>query len=66
MYGFHSESTLYSWLNVKELLAPTANEIRSLSECNCTGTQDHLAGKQTLNHLDKLAKSLSFALNTYL
>ena len=66
MYGFQSESTLYSWLNVKELIAPNRHDIRSLTESNFTRTQSHLAGKQTLKHLDKLAKSLSFALTTYL
>ena len=38
-YAFHSESTLYSCLNVKELLA------RSWSDCNWTQTQNHLVLK---------------------
>ena len=38
-YAFQSESTLYSWLNVKELLAWRRREIWSLSDCNWTRTQ---------------------------
>ena len=53
-----SKSTLYSCLNVKELLARNRREIWSLSDCNWTGTQ-------TLNHLAKLAKWLSFIVSTY-
>ena len=50
---FQSESTLYSCLNVKELLAWSRCEIWNLSNCNCTRTQNHLVHKWTLNHLDK-------------
>ena len=39
MYAFQSESTLYSCLNVKELLAPSRCEIWSLSDCNWTQTR---------------------------
>ena len=46
-YAFQSESTIYSCLDVKELLARSRCEIWSLSE-----TLNHLA--QTLNHLAKL------------
>ena len=34
-YPFQSESTLYSCLNVKELLARSRREIWRLSDCNC-------------------------------
>ena len=50
MYAFQSESTLYSCLNVKELLARNRREIWSLSACN---------GK-----FAKLAKWLSVCLRT--
>ena len=54
-YTFQSESTLYSYLNVKELLAWSRCKIWSLGDCNWTRTQNHLVHKQTLNHLAKLA-----------
>ena len=54
LYALHSESTLYSCLNVKELLAPTRRDIWSLSYRNGTRTDNHLVRKQTLNHLAKL------------
>ena len=54
-YVFQSESTLYSCLNVKKLLAQSRCKIWSLSDCNWTQTQNHLVHKQTLNHLAKLA-----------
>ena len=65
-YTFQSESTLYSWLHVKELLARSKCQICSLSDCNWTRTQNHLIRKRTLNHLVKLAKWLSCVLSTYL
>ena len=43
IYAFQSESTLYSCLNVKELLAWNRPKIWSLSDCNWTQTQNHLA-----------------------
>ena len=52
-YAFQSESTLYSYLNVKELRARSRREIWSLSDCNWTGAQNHLVRKRTLNHLVK-------------
>ena len=55
-YAFQSESTLYSCLNVKELLAQSRREIWSLNDCNRTRTQNHLVRKRTLNHLAKLTK----------
>ena len=53
MYVFQTESTLYSCLNVKELLAQSRHKIWSLSDCNWTQTQNHLVCKRTLNHLAK-------------
>ena len=50
-YAFQSETTLYSCLNVKKLLARSRREICSLSDCNWTRTQNHLVRKRTLNHL---------------
>ena len=44
-------NTLYSCLNVKELLAQSRHEIWSLSDCNWTRIQNHLVRKETLNHL---------------
>ena len=65
-YAFQSESTLYSCLSVKELLARNRREIWSLSDCNGTRTHNHLIRKRTLNHLVKLAKWLSCVVSTYL
>ena len=65
-YVFQIQSTLYSCLNVKEVLAWSRHEIWSLSEYNWTRTQNHLVCKQTLNHLAKLTKWLSCVLSTYL
>ena len=39
-YAFQSESTLYSCLNVKELLARSRREIWRWSDCNWTRTQN--------------------------
>ena len=50
-YVFQSESTLYSCLNVKELLARNRREIWRWSGCNWTRTQNNLVLKRTLNHL---------------
>ena len=60
-YAFWIESTLLSYLNVKELLARSRLEIWSLSDCNWTRTQNHLVRKRTLNYL---AKWLSVRLQT--
>ena len=60
-YVFQSESTLYSCLNVKELLARSWREIWSLSDYNWAWTQNHLVHKRTLNHqLSKFRGLLSF------
>ena len=50
-YTFQSESTLYSCLNVKELLAWNRYNIWNLIENNGIWTKNHLAYKQILNHL---------------
>ena len=50
-YAFQSESTLYSCLNVKELLARSRREIWRWSDCNWIRTHNHLVHKRTLNHL---------------
>ena len=54
-YAFQSQSTPYSCLNVKELLARSRREIWRWSDCNWTGTQNQLVLKRTRNHLSKLA-----------
>ena len=63
---FQSESTLYSCLNVKELLARSRREIWRWSDCNWTRTKNHLIRKRTLNHLAKLTKWFSCVLSNYL
>ena len=44
-YTFQSESTLYSCLNVKELLARNRHKIWRSSDCNWTRTHNHLVCK---------------------
>ena len=66
MYPFQSESTLYSYLNVKELLAGSTRLIWSLSDYNGTRTHNHLVHKRKLNHLAKLPKWMSCVVSTYL
>ena len=44
-YAFQSESTLYSYLNVKELFAPNMRDIRSLSENNSIWTHNHITAQ---------------------
>ena len=65
-YAFQSKSTLYSCLNVKELLVRSRRKIWSLGDSNWTRTHNHLVHKKTLNHLAKLAKWLSYVVSTYL
>ena len=65
-YTFQSESTLYSCLNVKELLARSRHKLWRRSDFNLTRTQNHLVLNRTLNHLAKLAKWLSCVLSFYL
>ena len=52
-YAFQSESTLYSRLNVKKLLAQSRHKIWTLSDCNWTGTHNHLVHKQSTASLAK-------------
>ena len=65
-YAFESESTLYNYLNVKELLAQNRLKFWKLSDCNWTWSQNHLVRKRTLNHLAQLTKWFSCVLSTYL
>ena len=60
-YAFQSESTLYSCLNIKELLARSRREIWRLSDSNWTRTQNQLVLKRTLNHLAKLVHLVKLA-----
>ena len=64
-YAFQCESTVYSCLNVKELLAWNGHDIWRLSESNRIQAHNHLVCKRTLNHLGKLAKWLSCVVRTY-
>ena len=66
-YAFQSESTLYSCLNLKELLARSRHEIWRLSDCSWTRTHNHLVYKRTLklfsqtgqtDHLAKLSQTV--------
>ena len=50
---FRVNPTLYSCLNVKELLTWSRRKIWSFSDCNWTRTQNHFLRKRTLNHLAK-------------
>ena len=65
-YAFQSESTLYSCLNVKQLLARSRSKIWSLNYRNWIRTHNHLVRKWTLNHLAKLAKWLNCVVSTCL
>ena len=62
-YAFQSESTLYSCLNVKELLARSRCKIGSLSDCNWTRTHNHLFHKQTLNSTAEFLKQRKLSIN---
>ena len=55
-WAFQSESSIYSCLKVKELLALNKREILTLSDCSATRTHHHLVCQQTHNHLAKQAK----------
>ena len=65
-YTFRGESTLYVFLNVKEVLAQNTRDVSSLSVSNGTLTHNQLLRKRTLNHLVKLAKRLTLVVSTYL
>ena len=64
-HAFQSEYTLYSYLNVKELLAWSRPEIWRLSDCNWTRIHNYFVHKRTLNHLAKVAKRLSCVVSTF-
>ena len=64
--AFQSESTLYTFLNFKELLARNREDIWSLSDCNGTRTHNDLVPKRTLNYLAKLMKLFNWIVSTYL
>ena len=53
-YVFQSESTLYSFLNVKEFLARNKGNICSLCDSNGIRVQNFLVSKRTFNHLAEL------------
>ena len=55
-YVFKNESTLYSCLIVKKLLAETMRKVLSLSDFNEIRTINHLIGKRLLKDLTKLAR----------
>ena len=59
-HAFQSESTFYNCLDVKELLAWNRHHISSVRDCKETQTRNQLVRKQTLNHLAKLARWLSW------
>ena len=65
-YAVRSESTLYSCMNLKELLARRRREIYRWSGCNWTLTQNQKVLNGKLKHLAELTKGLSFVLSTYL
>ena len=55
-YAFQNESTIYTYLNVKEPYDQNRRDIWSLSDCTGTRTHNYLVRKQTLNHLAKLGQ----------
>ena len=63
--AFQIESTLFSCLNVRELLAWNSRDIWSLSDCNWTRTQNHLVRKRTLNHLANFVRKFLVAASVY-
>ena len=65
MSVYQREYTLYSCLNVKELLVRNRYDVCSLSDSKDIRTHNHLVHKQTLSHLAKLAKWLRFVVSTY-
>ena len=63
-YVFHCESTLYSCLNVKDVIAQNRCNIYNLSDSNGIRTHSHWARKRTLKNLAKLSKWLCVILQT--
>ena len=58
-YAFQSEFTLYSCMNIKELLAPNRRDISSLGDSNGTWTHNRSVRKWVVNNLAKLVNWLS-------
>ena len=63
IYAFQSESTLYSCLNVKELLAQNRCDIWNLSDCSGTWTHNHMKcicdlirTYSQMHHIDKYSQ----------
>ena len=52
MYAFQNESTLYSWLNVKELLAQSRPEIYGLSDCEIWSLSEKVYSCKIKNQQD--------------
>ena len=65
-YEFQVKSTIFSCVNVEHLVVRNTSENLSLSKCNKSRTHNHLGPKQTLNHLIKVTKWLSWDVSTYL
>ena len=65
LYVLVMSRSVSEWIHTLSLpvLARSRREIRSLSDCNWTRTQNHLVHKRTLNHLAKLGQ-LSVHLRT--
>ena len=64
-YASQSESTRYSCLNVKELLARSRREIWSLIDCNWTRTHNYLVHKPTLDHSSPVVVTWIHVLRKY-
>ena len=54
-YAFQNETPLWSFVDVKEILAWKRRIIWRLSDCNKTRIHNHLNRQRALNHLPKLA-----------
>ena len=65
-YAFHSQSGLYSCLNVKELVVQSRREIWSLSYWNWLRKDNNLVHKRSLNHWSNGTNWLSCVLRIYL
>ena len=66
VHHLESISTIYSDLNVNEILARSSCEIWIMSDCNSTRTHNHIVYKWALKHLAKLPKWMSCLASTYL
>ena len=65
-HAFQSESTPYSCLDLKEILARNKRDIWSLSDSNRIRTPNYLICERTIIDLAKLSKWLSCIASTYL